>query len=346
MSSRWRSCAGSVRRGCSVSGWPRSLRCSPSPRRSGSSARCSSTGGSSPSYPCRTRAPPSMPPTLLAGLPPGLAGRSPPPPSRSVGSSPHPVLDQLKRSGGTRAALARSVGVDAAAVAVAAVGVYLLRRGDDDPVALVTPGLLALGAGLLAVRLLPLAARAAVRRTSASARVASFLAFRNVARRPGGAPARRPADRGHHARRLRRDHVDHLEGRALRPRSGRGGRGDGPAPGPPAARAAARAGAASGPGRPVGHGRGAAAPGGRDTGPRGRHHPARGGDQLGPGVGPHQHGGAHAGPAATRAAATGGARPPRGVGDLTPHGRQPARAPRRSSGAAGRRADRGGRSAD
>jgi hypothetical protein len=54
-------------------------------------------------------------------------------------------------------------------------------------VALVTPGLLALGAGLLAVRLLPLVARAGVRRTGASTRVASFLAFRNVARRPGGA---------------------------------------------------------------------------------------------------------------------------------------------------------------
>jgi putative ABC transport system permease protein len=98
-----------------------------------------------------------------------------------------PVLDQLKRSGGTRAALARSVAVDTTAVAVAVVGVYLLRRGEDDPVALVTPGLLALGAGLLAVRVLPLAARAGVRRTGASPRVASFLAVRNVARRPGGA---------------------------------------------------------------------------------------------------------------------------------------------------------------
>jgi hypothetical protein len=98
-----------------------------------------------------------------------------------------PVLDQLRRTGGTRAALARSFAVDAVALALAAEGVYLLRRGGEDPIALLTPGLLALAAGLLAVRLLPLLSRIEVRRTRASTRIASFLAVRNVARRPGGA---------------------------------------------------------------------------------------------------------------------------------------------------------------
>ena len=65
--------------------------------------------------------------TLLAGLA-GLAGALVAAALALRRVLTAPVLDQLKRSGGTRAALARSVGVDAAAVAVAAVGVYLLRR--------------------------------------------------------------------------------------------------------------------------------------------------------------------------------------------------------------------------
>jgi hypothetical protein len=97
-----------------------------------------------------------------------------------------PVLDQLKRTGGTRAAVARVFAVDAVTLALAAEGIYLLSRGDGSPVALVAPGLLALATGLLAVRVLPLVARVAVRRSAASSRVATFLAVRNVARRPGG----------------------------------------------------------------------------------------------------------------------------------------------------------------
>ena len=97
-----------------------------------------------------------------------------------------PVLDELRRTGGTRAALARTVAVDAVTVALAAEGVYLLRTGNDNPLALVSPGLLSVAAGLLTVRLLPWAARLAVRQTAASPRVATFLAVRNVARRPGG----------------------------------------------------------------------------------------------------------------------------------------------------------------
>jgi putative ABC transport system permease protein len=98
-----------------------------------------------------------------------------------------PVLDELRRTGGTRAALARTVAVDAAALTLAAEGVYLLRTGNDNPAALVSPGLLAVAAGLLTVRLLPWGARVAVRWTAASLHVATFLAVRNVARRPGGA---------------------------------------------------------------------------------------------------------------------------------------------------------------
>ena len=97
-----------------------------------------------------------------------------------------PVLDELRRTGGTRAALARTVAVDAATLTLAAEGLYLLRTGNDNPLALVSPGLLAVAAGLLTVRVLPWGARLVVRRTAASSHVATFLAVRNVARRPGG----------------------------------------------------------------------------------------------------------------------------------------------------------------
>jgi putative ABC transport system permease protein len=97
-----------------------------------------------------------------------------------------PVLEQLRRTGGRRARLLRSSAVDAAAVALAAAGIYELRSGGSDALALLAPGLIALAVGLLAVRLLPALARIEVSRTRASSKVASFLASRNVARRPGG----------------------------------------------------------------------------------------------------------------------------------------------------------------
>ena len=52
--------------------------------------------------------------------------------------------------------------------------------------ALLSPGLIALAAGLLAVRAIPLLARAEVAHTRRSPRVAAFLSARNTARRPGG----------------------------------------------------------------------------------------------------------------------------------------------------------------
>jgi putative ABC transport system permease protein len=97
-----------------------------------------------------------------------------------------PVLEQLRRTGGRRARLVRSTAVDAATVALAAAGVYELRRGGSDSLALLAPGLIALAAGLLAVRALPWAARIEVSRTRGSSSVASFLSSRNIARRPGG----------------------------------------------------------------------------------------------------------------------------------------------------------------
>lgn len=97
-----------------------------------------------------------------------------------------PVLDQLKHSGGRRARLARSVAIDAIAVALAVTGVYQLNRGESDVLALLTPGLIALAVGLLAARAMPFLARVHVARTRRSPQVASFLASRNIARRPAG----------------------------------------------------------------------------------------------------------------------------------------------------------------
>ena len=97
-----------------------------------------------------------------------------------------PVLEQLRRTGGRRAKLVRSTAVDATAVALAAAGIYELNRGGSDALALVAPGLIALAAGLLAVRALPWFARIEVTRSRQSRDVASFLSSRNIARRPSG----------------------------------------------------------------------------------------------------------------------------------------------------------------
>ncbi len=97
-----------------------------------------------------------------------------------------PVIEQLRRTGGRRARLARSVAVDAFAIALLAAGIYQLRRGGTDVLALLTPSLIALTMGLLAVRVLPRLARVEVARTRGSRRVAGFVASSNIARRPAG----------------------------------------------------------------------------------------------------------------------------------------------------------------
>ncbi|WP_088288781.1 FtsX-like permease family protein [Kineosporia sp. A_224] len=97
-----------------------------------------------------------------------------------------PVLDQLRRTAGGRAARLRGVAVDAVALVLAAEGVYLLRTGVSGAVALATPALLALAGGLVAVRVLPFVARLAVASTRGRPGAALFLAARNLARRPAG----------------------------------------------------------------------------------------------------------------------------------------------------------------
>jgi hypothetical protein len=89
---------------------------------------------------------------------------------------------QSRRRSGAAAA-------DACAVALAAAGlIALAARGSldgtqADPVALLAPGLLAVGAGVIGLRLAELAVRAALRPSEGSPRVASFLAVREVSRR-------------------------------------------------------------------------------------------------------------------------------------------------------------------
>lgn len=101
-----------------------------------------------------------------------------------------PVLEQLRRTPGGSASLSRSFAIDAVAVAVAAAATYQLLAGGDltqsrgNGLALIVPGLLAVAASLLFVRLLPLPALLLTRRTRHSTHVGRFLAIRQVARRP------------------------------------------------------------------------------------------------------------------------------------------------------------------
>jgi hypothetical protein len=59
-------------------------------------------------------------------------------------------------------------------------------RGQSDVLALLAPGLIALAVGLLAARAMPVLARTSVARSRYSPKVATFLASRNIARRPAG----------------------------------------------------------------------------------------------------------------------------------------------------------------
>lgn len=82
------------------------------------------------------------------------------------------------------------VAVDAFAVALGLVAlVSLLTKGSlngsrADPLAVAAPGLLALAAALVGLRLVALAIQPFIARTGASARVAWFLALRQIGRRP------------------------------------------------------------------------------------------------------------------------------------------------------------------
>ncbi|HSR25773.1 MAG TPA: FtsX-like permease family protein, partial [Candidatus Eisenbacteria bacterium] len=95
-----------------------------------------------------------------------------------------PLLEQLLGEVDQSARIRRPIVIDAMVLVLAAAGVYQLVRtsgGGADPtdgLALLTPGLVALAAGLLGARVVPMLARALHRRTRRPRRVASFLATR------------------------------------------------------------------------------------------------------------------------------------------------------------------------
>ncbi|MFL6077693.1 MAG: FtsX-like permease family protein [Mycobacteriales bacterium] len=103
-----------------------------------------------------------------------------------------PVLDQLRRTSGSGRNGARSLAVEAVVLVLAAVGVWQvqsggaeLASGKSNMLALLTPGLLAMGVAVVALRLLPFYAWLRIRRTRGSGQVAGFLASRQLGRRPG-----------------------------------------------------------------------------------------------------------------------------------------------------------------
>jgi putative ABC transport system permease protein len=93
-------------------------------------------------------------------------------------------VSRSRRSGQVAAA------VDSAAIVLALAGLLALAGGGalrgthTDPLASLAPGLLALGAGVLGLRLALVLIGVAVKRTSESRHVAWFLALRQIARRP------------------------------------------------------------------------------------------------------------------------------------------------------------------
>ena len=93
------------------------------------------------------------------------------------------VNDELRRTSSRR--IAGGLVLDAVVVTLALVSISQIRGGEASGLALLAPGLVSLAIALVAVRVLPLLVALGVRRTRGSRRVASFLALRNVARRPG-----------------------------------------------------------------------------------------------------------------------------------------------------------------
>ncbi|MHB1931095.1 MAG: hypothetical protein ACYCUG_17020, partial [Acidimicrobiales bacterium] len=96
--------------------------------------------------------------------------------------TPGRAADRSSRSRAARAA------AEALAVALAAAGLAALAAtgslsaGGTDPVALAAPGLLALGAGVVGLRLADAAFRFAVRATAGSSKLGAFLAVRSIVR--------------------------------------------------------------------------------------------------------------------------------------------------------------------
>ena len=100
-----------------------------------------------------------------------------------------PVLEQWRRTGTPPGSRWAAVLVDVVVAAAAIITLVRLRdhaetAGQSSSLGLLSPGLLVLAVGLIGVRLLPLVGRALVPVTRASARIGTFLAVRQVARRP------------------------------------------------------------------------------------------------------------------------------------------------------------------
>lgn len=103
-----------------------------------------------------------------------------------------PVLDQWRRSGGDRAGRRGFTPADGIVVALAAAGLFELRAGSSlrasqgGTVAVLGPALLAVAIAVVGVRLLPVACRVGIGLTRAGHGVGTFVAVRQVARRPAG----------------------------------------------------------------------------------------------------------------------------------------------------------------
>lgn len=98
------------------------------------------------------------------------------------------VTAQWRRTGGH--ARRRGWALDAALLAVAAAALVELvttGSGRPRPIALLTPGIVGVAGAVLAARLLPPACRALHARTRSRGGLGTFLAVRQIARRPGGA---------------------------------------------------------------------------------------------------------------------------------------------------------------
>ena len=106
-----------------------------------------------------------------------------------------PVLELWRRATSGRQGGRRNLAADAAVLTLAGAGLLQLAlggtlRGSEDRkvdvIALLAPGLLALGVALIGARLLPVLCRAGFGVTRGSRWVGTFLGLRQVARRPSG----------------------------------------------------------------------------------------------------------------------------------------------------------------
>lgn len=134
----------------------------------------------------------AMTPMTLWAVAAALAGAAAAAVLAARGTLRRPVVEQWRRTAGEQRSSGALRYADLALVAVAVAGLVQLRvagargNGRTDDLVLLAPALVALALALLGVRLVPVACRAAVRRTRGSSRIGSFVALRQVARRPGG----------------------------------------------------------------------------------------------------------------------------------------------------------------